>query len=133
MSLLLYVASTASWTARPAAGKSQAATMPCRGTIPLKRGRTDSCQGLVARIPSGGAYGGSEALFGGVGTAVMPVTIRAQGGAWCGGRHSRGSVPRLMRLYATKRGERPLIGVAGAACQCTVRQSRPTASSRRSR
>jgi len=37
------------------------------------------------------------------------------------------------RLYATKRGERPLIGVAGAACQCTVRQSRPTESSSRRR
>ena len=36
-------------------------------------------------------------------------------------------------LYATKRGERPLIGVAGDACQCTVRQSRPTASSSRRR
>jgi len=28
-----------------------------------------------------------------------------------------------------KRGERPQIGVAGEACYCTVRQSRPTASS----
>jgi hypothetical protein len=28
-----------------------------------------------------------------------------------------------------KRGERPQIGVAGEACLCTVRQSRPTASS----
>ena len=39
----------------------------------------------------------------------------------------------LYGLYATKRGERPLIGVAGAACQCTVRQSRPTESSSRRR
>ncbi len=38
-----------------------------------------------------------------------------------------------MRLYATKRGERPLIGVAGAACQCTVRQSSPVLSSSRRR
>ncbi len=36
-------------------------------------------------------------------------------------------------LYATKRGERPRIGVAGAACQCTVRQSRPTVSRSRRR
>jgi len=36
-------------------------------------------------------------------------------------------------LYATKRGERPLIGVAGAACQCTVRQSSPVLSSSRRR
>lgn len=41
--------------------------------------------------------------------------------------------PPDYRLYATKRGERPRIGVAGAACQCTVRQSRPTASRSRSR
>jgi len=40
---------------------------------------------------------------------------------------------RLYRLYATKRGERPLIGVAGAACQCTVRQSSPVLSSSRRR
>ncbi len=36
-------------------------------------------------------------------------------------------------LYVTNRGERPRIGVAGAACQATVRQSSPTASSSRSR
>ena len=39
----------------------------------------------------------------------------------------------VKRLYATKRGERPLIGVAGAACHWTVRQSTPAASSSRSR
>ena len=36
-------------------------------------------------------------------------------------------------LYATKRGWRPRIGVAGAACQVTVRQSRPMLRSSRSR
>ena len=42
-------------------------------------------------------------------------------------------IKRIKRLYATKRGERPLIGVAGAACQCTVRQSSPVLSSSRRR
>ena len=36
-------------------------------------------------------------------------------------------------LYATKRGERPRIGVAGAACQVTRFQSTPVARSSRSR
>ncbi len=44
-----------------------------------------------------------------------------------------GRAEPLCRLYATKRGERPLIGVAGAACQCTVRQSSPVLSSSRRR
>lgn len=39
----------------------------------------------------------------------------------------------LSRLYAIKRGARPLIGVAGEACHWTVRQSTPVARSRRSR
>ena len=40
---------------------------------------------------------------------------------------------RECRLYATKRGWRPRIRVAGGACQVAVRQSRPTLSSNLSR
>ncbi len=46
---------------------------------------------------------------------------------------SPAAAERSIRLYATKRGERPRIGVAGAACQVPVRQSRPTARSSRRR
>jgi hypothetical protein len=44
-------------------------------------------------------------------------------GAWI-----RPSAALSVHIDATKRGERPLIGLAGGACQFTVRQSRPTAS-----